>query len=346
MTDRSGPLALDPVVLTGVGVSSSLGGLVQAAAAFRAGLVRVRELDGVTYVTEDNTVETVQGHVAPGLNHGYRGAARLAHLARAAARDLPPREGRIDLLLTLPKAAAGYTDRHRQTVVDAVSQAVGEDDAEVRLADLRFGRPGPAAALARALSALTADATRTVMVGAVDSLVDPERIAVLAENDRLARADQPAGLVPGESACFLQVERLSRARDRGVEPLARVERAAVADDIADDRIGIGMTTAIRRALAGGPAGPLSVYVDTNGEPIRAKALGHALMHLSASHDVEPWRVVTPGPGFGDVGVAGAPLAAGLAVRAAARGYAVGSRAVIATTPDDDGIASAFTLSVA
>ena len=344
MSRPSDPLALDPVVVTGVGLSSSLGPLAMAAAAFRAGLVRIRELPGVTFVTDDNVVEQASGHVAPGLNGGYQGAARLAHLARGALRDLGPVEGRVELALTVPDAARGYVDRHRQMLVDAVVREAGPD---VRLAEVRFGRTGVAASLARARRALAGDASRVVVVGAVDSLVDPDRIEDLAAEDRLARPDQPDGLTPGESACFVRVERLSHARQRGADALARLDGADVADDVADDRVGIGLAVAVRRVL-GGPdgqiaGGPLSLYVDVNGETERASALGHALVHLAATADVEPWRVVAPGPSFGDVGVAASPLAVGLAVRAAARGYAHGARAVVATTPDESGIASALSL---
>ncbi len=332
------PLALDPVVVTGVGLASSLGALDQAAAAFRAGLVRLGEVEGLTYVTDGNEVEAVHGHVAPGLNHGYRGAARLAHLARAAARDLGETPGAVALSLVLPESAAGFAEGHRQTLTAAVARAVG---AEARLVEVRFGRTGFAASLGRAFLALAADPSQVAVVGAVDSLVDPERVEALAEVGRLARADQADGLTPGEGACFVRVERLSRARHRGAPVLARLAGPTVEDGLSDDRAGAGLASAVRHALAAsGGSGPASLYVDANGETARAKDLGHALMRLSADVDLDRWRIVTPGVGFGDTGVVGSPLAVGLAVRAAARGYGVGGPAVVATTSDEDGAASA------
>src|SRR5687767_1477788 len=81
--------ATGELVLSGFGLHSSLGGLASAAAAFRCGLARARELPDWPYFDEDTLHEhKLIGHPAAAIDDGFQGMGRLLKMAQGALDDL------------------------------------------------------------------------------------------------------------------------------------------------------------------------------------------------------------------------------------------------------------------
>jgi 3-oxoacyl-[acyl-carrier-protein] synthase-1 len=82
-----------------------LGGAFQAAAAARAGILRLRELDGVDYLYLDqdtNAPTPLVGHPISGITSGFAGIGRLVRLSALALEDLKQAAG------VLPPADTGF----------------------------------------------------------------------------------------------------------------------------------------------------------------------------------------------------------------------------------------------
>jgi 3-oxoacyl-[acyl-carrier-protein] synthase-1 len=297
-------------------------------------LVRSFSIDAFTYYDADNMLEVVEGHAAPGLITMFAAAARLVRMGRAALDDLgppPDASASVDVHLVLPHRAAFYTASQRRLLVHALWAGRAEPVAPDRVNLHPTGRAGLADALYQAQAALATGRATTVLVGALDSLIDAEPLRALLEANRVYRTDLPAGLIPGEAACFLRLEAHTRA-DAGGVLLAAVRRAAETDP--DAPVGSALSRAVAGVLrtADGPS-DVDLYTDLNGEVDRAAEIGQALLLLSREVDVEPWAVVIPATSFGDTGAASGALACALAARAFARGYASAQHAVVALTSD-------------
>lgn len=340
----------DAIVLTGVGMHTSLGGVVQAAAAFRCGVSRTRELVNCPYFDEfNNDLHYVVGHSAGGVTEGFQRGGRLIRLGVAALKDL----SREVAWETIDVARLGiflaFTDQSNAMEIGDepglyLERLWGYSGLEVQRHHVHTymdGELGLYLALDEALQHLEKNSLDACLVGAIDTLIDANRLFAYRSEDRLKAVDNPVGLVPGEAACFMLIERLDRARRRKATPLAVLHRPcfAVPDQGTDEQAvnqGAAMSKAIAGALrhAGAPQdGPLTIYWDANGEQDKALDLGYALLRLREAYDVEVWTQAFPAANFGDTGTAGGMLALCLAVRAFQRRYNAGSRAVVALSSD-------------
>src|SRR4051812_18064730 len=75
------------VVITSVGLCSSLGGAVQACAAARAGISRPSDVELTAFDRDKEDAVPITGHPVPGLT-SFRGKGRLIGLAEQAITDL------------------------------------------------------------------------------------------------------------------------------------------------------------------------------------------------------------------------------------------------------------------
>ena len=74
-----------------MGMSSSLGPVVTAAAAFRAGIVRPRaSVDVATFAQGDREPQPVTIYELPGATLGFSGIGRLVAIARGEGEALKP----------------------------------------------------------------------------------------------------------------------------------------------------------------------------------------------------------------------------------------------------------------
>ena len=154
--------------------------------------------------------------------------------------------------------------------------------------------------------------------------------------DRIVKLeDTAAGVVPGEGAGVLVLERHADAATRGVEPVALVGNLALADEpIRYDGAEPLEATALSEALHGildhleaGPGAIGDVLVDLNGERGRfqewALAEGRCLHRLA-----DGWRLHAPALSLGDLGAASGVVTVGIAALMLQRRRARGDAALV------------------
>jgi len=138
------------------------------------------------------------------------------------------------------------------------------------------------ARIARAAEALLANRTDFVVVACVDSLCDSSQLAELLSAGLLKDAANPYGIMAGEAAGAVLLERESAARRRGAPIMARIAAWGQASEphpwpTGSPSTAQGLTEAFHRAFAhlgDGGASVGQVITDENGE--RPRALEWAL----------------------------------------------------------------------
>ncbi|MFY0523310.1 beta-ketoacyl synthase N-terminal-like domain-containing protein [Archangium gephyra] len=255
----------DSIVVTGLGMVSSLGGVVQSCAAARAGILRCIELQDSRVFDEDEPFKMVplRGHPVRGLTDGFQGLARSLRLVTAALKDLmsyaglEARDARTTgLLLNLGHGYFRQCQQARQRQrAEQLGLPVGdlpdlEEEREryrgrffPRLEELssvafhsrhrRLSFEGPAGffpVMEEAIRSLRAREQDWCVVGGVDSYLEPELLQVLLGLRMLKTPDQPVGFLPGEGAALVLLERYEHATRRG----ARIEALVGAPSVGQD----------------------------------------------------------------------------------------------------------------
>ena len=214
-------------VITGLGMATSLGGLVAGSAAVRAGITRPVPLTHASLPAEGPEPQFVTGHSLRGFTDGYYFLGRWLRLAHAAIEDLRERVSlpaeadvafwsRTGLIVAVPddiedRVLTSETidddyliDRYALKLAGLATLPV--DRAAIRI--IRAGYVGAIAALRLAGDEIAKDGWDRVFVVATDSLVDGTSLGWLARGNRLKTPDRPVGLHPGGSG------RLSAGRVR------------------------------------------------------------------------------------------------------------------------------------
>jgi 3-oxoacyl-[acyl-carrier-protein] synthase-1 len=346
------------IVVTGVGATTPVGLSAPAScAALRAGVARLGEIE-THYVDGElfDLAPVVGGRVPTEWFSGgpvewdwpgherfevspppppeklvADGPERLAEIAVPAIREamecagLSPRSGEVGLFVGIDDAEDPETlERALRPVITPACRVV-EMHASGRAAGLL--------ALEDALRALAEDRVGTAIVGGVDSWIRAPVLRRLESAGILRSATNPQGLIPGEAAAFVVLDRIDVARGRGARTLARCLAAATADEPTagtdDPNQGVGLTTALREAasVAGGFEGPPLVVCDLNGDRYRASEWSMAAIRtLGRLHgDMSLWH---PADCIGDPGAASGIVNIVWAVAAFGKRYAPSERALI------------------
>lgn len=365
----------DSIVITQMGMMSSLGNLANGCGAFRAGMSRAAAFDDFLLVdieTREPLPLTV--HQSP-VTEGFVGYARLLRLAWPAFEDLGGRLSGLqpdtEVFLAVPdpgRVATGFGDAMKEAESD--STETDEEEEQSRLPDIPAslverlsvqldqltsikiprenwhvvdsGHAGMAVALQGALKAFE-NGVRRCVIGGVDSLLDLTTLNWLAANQLLKTPTNPVGLMPGEAAVWALLERAGSAT---TTPLAKVVAVSVAVE-PDDRfsenppLGKALAEVIRQVSP--DETPYWLATDLNGEEYRAMDWGHALVQLTAAEtDRSENPVWYPAISFGDTGAASAGIAMCTATQAWARHYGPADFVVITST-SYDGYRSAICL---
>lgn len=346
----------EPVAITGLGMVSPVGLCVASScAAFRAGVPGIAEVRGRLFDNEsDDPVPALGGRVPlewfeggpvedeypgheafglplPPASHLYieDGAARVTELAGIAAEEAwhdarldRGANGPLGLYLGIAEGddAAGMAEH----LADRLRARF-----ELQRAD-RLGRAAGLAALHRAARHVREGRVAAALVGGVDSLVRPEALTRLADAGHLRTDDNPQGVLPGEAAAFVVLEREPQP---GVEVAGWLLGSEVADEptvgTGDANEGVGLTRAIRgaRAAAGGrPEHFPRVVCDLNGDRYRALEWMYALVRALQGLEPAPggpansdrWH---PADCTGDTGAASGIVNVVWGLTAMRRGYA-------------------------
>lgn len=358
------------LLVTGVGLFTSLGTMRAAAAAHRAGIVRASALSHCRVGSADLEEVPAIGRPVRGRTEGFIQAGLWCRLALGAFEDLSADAAptpadiwqRTALIACLPhldpgRFAVPVPDPQAPRVADALVDAtffqplvaIAGIAAPPELRESVFGHCGLALALTRATERLRADGRiQRVLVLAADSYTDAQSLGWLLQDGRLRTDANAEGVIPGEAGAAILLERPASAATRKATVLARISPGTVhcepgADDDAPAASGVRIAATLERALQGiEPAAARDAYVDLNGEAWRASAWGHAQVTLQAAGVREGLRPNYPATGFGELGAAAAPVALGLAVRSFARGYGTAAGAVICSL-DERRAASALAL---
>ncbi|WIG92969.1 hypothetical protein [Myxococcus sp. SDU36] len=355
------------LAVTGIGMVSALGhGVVEGCAASRAGLVRIAPLEEPRLFDPGNGTEPAKGHCIPWVTAGFTGLGRLTALAVAGFEDLALSADTSDLsrsalYLVVP------SDFHRRRVEE---QGLLAEDHEARrevylkrllpavlkhlkprapppLQRLYFGEAGLIDALKDATACLRANQVDRCIIGAVDSLVDPQVTWALDQLGLLKGPERPTGVLPGEAAAFavLELPISAARRQAGIEAHLEGPRAESEPFHRRSRqpaTGQALSRCIRATLEALPdkgKDTRLVIAGLNGDAYRAQDWGTALVRLSdlSLGDARQWY---PAQSFGEIGAATGLVGLCMVVRAFARGYARTSGALV-WTAGDDGSRSAF-----
>jgi 3-oxoacyl-[acyl-carrier-protein] synthase-1 len=197
--------------------------------------------------------------------------------------------------------------------------------------------------LAAAHQLLASNSVGACLVGGVDSLVEPRWLGACEELGLLKTPVRPVGLIPGDAAAFLLLEKHSRSGGRR-PPLGLVTACASGHEtshrFSDNRpVERTLADVIRKCLPpDGSAAEAAIICDLNGDTVRAFDLGNALVQVHG--ELRSPETVVPAISFGDTRAASGFVGACMALRAFARGYAP-SRSFVVSASGDDGTRGAF-----
>lgn len=327
------------VLITGIGMLTAVGNdALQTAASVRASISRLAgwEPGGVS----DGEPRVIAGRVPrdsgdlPWLDkfeellrqpmHEALWDAGLYDLVALRQRS----RGLLGLFLATPRSdRAGISAPAYQ---EFLAQAKDLSSVHARIDQLEVTACDHAAgigALQLAVDHLQAQKVDVAIVAGVDSLLHLPHLSQLAADGFLKLPQYPQGLLPGEAAAVLVLERARDAWARQAAVRARV--GAVALDLEQVPLGEshpirgeGASRAVAAVLAAdGRAGEIErVITDMSGE--RWRALEWAMVETRCLGALGPgWELWHPADCFGDLGAASSIAHAALAARAFARGYA-------------------------
>lgn len=348
------PSSTDPIVISGIGAHTSFGGAADAAAAFRCGMSRGRELEDWPMFDEETLHEyRLIGHPAVGMEKGFQGIGRYLSMLVAASVDIVRSRAletvnrhRLALVLVLPPSSSGTISPGDSVprLLSAIRRGSGLDIPPAHTLTLTAGRIGYIRGLRHASDLLRGGTIDHVMICSIDSLLDKGRLERLVKDERVRTAERPTGLFPGEAATLLLLERNSVAVSRGLRPFVRIaasiDREAPPPTYASaPPSGTPMSEIMEEALLLAEVDPGTIgtiFSDLNGEAYRAADYGNAIVRCSAERQLGLWSEQIPAISFGDTGAASGPLAACMLTRSIARNYFHGETALFALSGDEGG----------
>jgi 3-oxoacyl-[acyl-carrier-protein] synthase-1 len=185
--------------------------------------------------------------------------------------------------------------------------------------------------LAHAQGMLAHEGVAQVLLGGVDSLVNPADLARLDKAGRLKGDDNAQGLIPGEGAVFVRLRSLREASTSAA--VLGVGSAAEAETvIASERYsqGVALRAALEEAVTPpAPPEPAIDFVVGNGNGERYSAWEAMIARprfYRTRREILP--TAYPAMTVGEIGAAGGALALMVAADAFAGGYAPGRTAMV------------------
>jgi 3-oxoacyl-[acyl-carrier-protein] synthase-1 len=327
------PPESSPIVITGLGMLTPVGSdAIQSASSVRAGVARMAAWPHFGLMFGEDAL--VASFTLPDLRDGSWTQKVSELLAPVLAEALFASDGldgagtheRRHLIVATP-----YPDRvaTEEGAIEEVAEELREEIAEAfgfgSLEMVSLDHAGGLVGLARAVSLLDAGEQDVCVVAGVDSLLHAEFLHDLMEQRRLKTPMTSGGLIPGEGAAALVLERADRARRRGANVVGRLGSLALDREpmLLNPTEGLraeALSRSIQEVLgAVDPATIHRVMVDLNGE--RWRFLEWSLAEARCLDRLpEGWRLWHPADCWGDIGAASGVAHVALAARAFARGY--------------------------
>ncbi len=316
------------------------------AAAIRAGISRLRAHPFLVDAMGEPLSCGWDSRLDPDLD----GVPRMAALARASFDELVSKlsptmvPAQTPLILVLPERRPGLDTEDEAELLTEIRSFTGT----FRLELGPRGHAGGVAAIQRAQE-LLALGVPLVVILAVDSYLDPDTTRWLDAAGRLPGSVVRGAFPPGEAAAALALagDPMQPGTDPGSTAFVRgigVATERRSRDSDEGLLGEGLTQALRAAVADLRLPDEAVddlYGDINGERHRTDDWVFSMLRFPrVARRATDFRLSVDC--IGDVGAATGPLACVLAVRAWARGYASGPRALI-WAGSDSGLRAAVVL---
>ncbi len=344
------------IVIASAGLVTPIGlSLAETAASARARTARLRQIAwldrrGEPYIVgavpDDGLPDLVPSLATLALQSREARMLRLAHAAleEAMAAWLGGKGGAVPVLLGLPEQHTTQPLDPRAFVGRLNVQCPGHIDVAHSLAVPR-GRAAGLMALREARSRLLRGDCEAVLVGGVDSMVDPYVLGLLDEQGRVRNDVNSDGFSPSEGACFLLIMGVDEATRRGIEPLASLQGACLGEEPGHlyaeaPYLGEGLAKAFASLMQEAPPQtPIgTVYSSFNGERHWAREFGVArLRQAKAFHPDHTME--HPAECFGDLGSAHGSALVALAAHGLRHGYRTSPCLVYASSDHGDRAAS-------
>jgi 3-oxoacyl-[acyl-carrier-protein] synthase-1 len=332
------------LVITGVGSVTPIGtGALPAMHLIRCGLSRL-----ALQPIPDRVGQWITGGEVPTFipqlhEHRLERMARLAFLQAVNQAFTGPVDApvRLGVLTGAPEAnRPGWFFPHPAYDPGAWLPPGGRMTVE-HSQTLPWGSCSAQGSLAKASEILARGGITACVIGTADSLLQLRIVRWLEDHRRLKCSYVNDGLMPGEAAGFLVVERAAAAAARHAPVLARVlstagqmEEASILTD--QPNTAIALTRAVRTALtdAGLKSAELgSVWGDLNGESYRSREWAFSEVRVQLPGSVE---LIHPADTQGDLGNATDASLLALATMAQAAGWS-GGRPSLVFSGSDRGI---------
>jgi 3-oxoacyl-[acyl-carrier-protein] synthase-1 len=329
-----------PVRILGFGASTPIGrSLWASAAAARAGVCGFSEHPFMIDTAGEPMRVARAGWIdetIDGIDRYYALLVPAVDEALAAARDhLDSTQSSLALALALPPPRPGRPDNLGDRLIDAIANRYPRVFADTSL--FECGHAAGYLALDSGVRRIAERSLDACLVAGVDSYLPPETLEWLEASDQLhggGALNNAWGFIPGEAAGAMLVSSVEAAPRTNPEIYGDVIAVGIGRETNLIKtnsvcIGEGLTEAFRAALAGLAPEELvqDVFCDLNGETYRADEYG-----FTALRTKERFRAATdfiaPADCWGDIGAAGAPLHAGLALISARKGYANGPVSIV------------------
>ncbi|HEY0136371.1 MAG TPA: hypothetical protein VGB85_19945 [Nannocystis sp.] len=323
------------VSIVGVGLACPVGLTSKTAtAAIRAGISRFQEIDEVV-----GPGGPVRASMLAQLGADRSRTERATFFARHALCEAVGGLGTIDALpcfFALPEPDLGPRI-NLEDLLRGLADVPTRAGSPLRLslrpeAVVTAGRAGVFAALEKAIATFVDGGATTALIGGFDTLVDPETLDALAEQDRLLGRTNLDGIIPGEAAAFIVLSALDAPSRRSA--LARISVSATAHEPlsfarANDRASAsdGLTSVFRSLRAAVDGRADRVYAGVTGEGYFGQEFAHASLRNAALMP-EPLRCEPVSDALGDIGAAAGAVCLVQAVRAAA-----GQRSLVYASSD-------------
>lgn len=349
----------EDIVITGRGAVTPVGLYVESTcAALRAGIARLKEIKSYYIDTSFNDEKPVcggrvptewfagepepeewPGHerfkvalpppqdslVEPGVERVVELIRHALQEVRATSRGKKDFQGAIGLYLGLDEleevAPVVAACREQMDISDELTFVFSE------------GRCSSLMALAKAVQDIRQGIVAGALVGGADSLVRAPVLQRLQEQGIVQSPENPQGLVPGEAAGFLFIEKNESAVRREAAPLAVILSAACGEEptvgTEDPNQAVGLTKVLHEVIngSGGLKRPPLVVCDLNGDRYRAMEWAFAAMRtMGQLHcEIELWH---PADCIGDCGAASGILNIIWATEAFQKKYTTTNRSLI------------------
>jgi 3-oxoacyl-[acyl-carrier-protein] synthase-1 len=312
-----------------------------SAAAVRAGISRYAE-----YPFADAQGEPVVIASDGLLDPKLEGRERLLPLLESALDEVEAKlgpealqRGRLSVLLSCPEVRPGFSEEDEGWLVNAVEARYRGKGSGACIVLAGRGHAGALRAVEQALRECADGRDHLFLVAGADSYHHTETFLWLEQARRFAQPGIRNGFTPGEGAGCLALMSAGTRRRLGLPRLAVVRGAHTSRecqlrDSSTGSFGVGMTQAVEGAVMGlelPREGVDDLYTDINGERYRSEEWGFVVLRTPSVWKSTGYRA--PSSCWGDVGAASGALGGVLAVRAFARGYARGPRAMVIAGSD-------------